>query len=213
MAVSVAVLMLVVTPFLAIRWYRLPFLGALFETNNVVSSINIKGWPATEQGVQYLDRLIALGEERLTSVRDFERIMTTNGYEPIWVSFVRPDGEQYALQITPIKFPAADFVSLFVVPYLMGLAFLGIGVWVYRLRSELWESRALLYFVSGVTVMTTTLFEISTTRYTNALWGLAILLSAGGLMYLALVSDPRAESAGGRLVWYAPTHACACYRG
>jgi len=38
-----------------------------------------------------------------------------------------------------------------------------------------------------------TLFEISTTRYTNALWGLAVLLSAGGLMYLAMVfPQPRA---------------------
>ena len=179
--------MLVVTPFLAIRWYRLPFLGALFETNNVVSSINIEGWPATEQGVQYLDRLIALDGERLTSVRDFERIMAANGYKPIWASFVRPDGEPYGLEITPIHFPTADFISLFIVPYLMGLAFLGIGLWAYRMRSELWESRALLYFVSGATVLTTTLFEISTTRYTNVFWGLAVLLSAGGLMYLALV--------------------------
>ncbi|MGB7873217.1 MAG: adenylate/guanylate cyclase domain-containing protein, partial [Anaerolineales bacterium] len=153
----------------------------------VVSSINIKGWPATEQGVQYLDRLVALDGERLTSVRDFEHIMAANGYEPIWVSFVHPNGKSYGIEITPIHFPSADFASLFVVPYLMGLAFLGIGLWVYRLRSELWESRALLYFVSGATVLTTTLFEISTTRYTNALWGLAVLLSAGGLMYLALV--------------------------
>ncbi|MGB7874746.1 MAG: hypothetical protein WBL25_10210, partial [Anaerolineales bacterium] len=75
MAMTAAIAMLVVTPFLAIRWYRLPFLGVLFETNNVVSSINIKGWPATEQGVQYLDRLVALDGERLTSVRDFEHIM------------------------------------------------------------------------------------------------------------------------------------------
>ena len=179
--------MLVLTPFWAIRWYRLPFLGALFETNNVVSSINIEGWPATEQGAQYLDRLIALDGERLTSVRDFERIMEANGYKPIRAFFIRPDGQAYNLDITPIHFPVADIVSLFIVPYLMGLAFLGIGLWAYRLRSELWESRALLYFVSGAAVMTSTLFEISTTRYTNALWGIAILVSAGGLMYLALV--------------------------
>ena len=186
-AVTIAIAILIVTPFLAMRWYRLPFLGALFETNNVVSSINIEGWPATEQGVQYLDRLITLDGEKLSSVRDFEHIMAANGYKPIRASLVRPDGVMYDVEITPIKFPFADIVSLFIVPYLMGLAFLGIGLWAYRLRSDLWESRALLYFVSGAAVMTSTLFEISTTRYTNVLWGLAILLSAGGLMYLALV--------------------------
>ena len=186
-ATATAIGLLALTPFWAMRWYRLPFLGALFETNNVVSSVNIEGWPATEQGVEYLDRLVALNGEPLTSVGDFERIMTANGYEPIQVSFVRPDGEAYDVEITPIHFPFANIVSLFIVPYLMGAAFLGIGLWAYRLRSDLWESRALLFFVSGATILTTTLFEISTTRYTNVLWGLGILLSAGGLMYLALV--------------------------
>jgi PAS domain S-box-containing protein len=186
-AATVAIAILALTPFWAIRWYRLPFLGALFKTNNVVSSVNIKGWPATEEGVKYLDRLVALNGETITNVRDFERIMAANEYEPIRVSFVRPDGEAYDVEITPIHFPLADLVALFIVPYLMGLAFLGIGFWAYRLRSDLWESRALLFFVSGASILTATLFEISTTRYTNALWGLGVLLSAGGLMYLALV--------------------------
>jgi PAS domain S-box-containing protein len=179
--------MLILTPFWAIRWYRLPFTGALFETNNVVSSINIEGWPATEQGVKYLDRLVALKGEPLDSVRDFERLMAANGYEPVRLSLVRPDGEAYEVEVTPIRFPLADLVSLFIVPYLMGVAFLGIGLWAYRLRSDVWESRALLYFVSGATALMTTMFEISTTRYTNVLWGLAVLLTAGGLMYLAMV--------------------------
>ena len=161
-AAAVAITMLVLTPFWAMRWYRLPFLGALFETNNVVSSVNVKGWPATEQGVKYLDRLVALNGEKLTSVRDFERIMSANGYAPIQASFTRPDGEEYSLEITPIHFPLADLIALFIVPYFMGVAFLGIGFWAYRLRSDLWESRALLFFVSGATILTTTLFEIST---------------------------------------------------
>jgi PAS domain S-box-containing protein len=179
--------MLVLTPFWAIRWYRLPFTGALYETNNVVSSINVQGWPATEQGVKYLDRLVTLNGEPLNSVRDFERIMAANGFKPVRLSLVRPDGETYEVEVTPIQFPLADLVSLFIVPYLMGVAFLGIGLWAYRLRGNLWESRALLYFVSGATVLMTTMFEISTTRYTNVLWGLAVLLTAGGLMYLAMV--------------------------
>jgi PAS domain S-box-containing protein len=200
---ALAIAMLVLTPFWAMRWYRLPFLGALFETNNVVSSVNIKGWPATEEGVKYLDRLVALNGETLTGVREFERIMAANGYKPIQVSLMRWNGEAYDVEITPIKFPLGDIVSLFIVPYLMGLAFLGIGLWAYRLRSDLWESRALLYFVSGATIMMTTLFEISTTRYTNVLWGLSILLSAGGLMYLALVfpQPTRMVRANPRLRW------------
>ena len=148
---------------------------------------NIQGWPATEHGVKYLDRLVALNGQTLTSMRDFEHIMESNRFEPVRLSLIRPDGDAYEVELTPIQFPFTDLVSLFIVPYLIGLAFLGIGLWAYRLRSDLWESRALLYFVSGATVLMTTMFEISTTRYTNAIWGLAVLLSAGGLMYLAMV--------------------------
>ena len=186
-AVSVAIVVLVLTPFWAMRWYRLPFLGVLFETNNVVSSINIDGWPGTEQGIQYLDQLKAINGEPINNVRDFEHIMTDNGYEPVQVSLMRRNGESYTVEVTPIHFPLADMVSLFIIPYLIGVIFLGIGLWAYRLRSDLWESRALLYFVSGVAVLTSTILEISTTRYTNVLWGLGILVSAGGLSYLALV--------------------------
>ena len=187
LALAIAIAMLILTPFWALRWYRLPFLGALFETNNVVSSINSQGWPATTAGVKYLDRLVAINGETVTGPRDIERIMSHNGYEPVELSMTRQNGSTYSVVVTPIPFPTSNLVSLFVIPYLMGLAFLAIGIWAYSLRSELWESRALLLFVSGATIMTSTLFEISTTRYTNVLWGLAILLAAGGLMYLALV--------------------------
>ncbi len=187
LAVAIALTILILTPFWALRWYRLPFLGALFETNNVVSSINVKGWPATEAGVKYLDQLVEINGEGVSSPRDIERIMSHNGYEPVTLSLVRPDGSAYSVLVTPIHFQIVDLMALFIIPYLMGLAFLAIGVWAYRLRSDLWESRALVLFVSGATIMTSTLFEISTTRYTNILWGLAILVAAGGLMYLALV--------------------------
>jgi len=187
LAASIALVMLILTPFWALRWYRLPFLGALFETNNVVSSINVKDWPATEAGVKYLDLLVEINGESIAGPRDIERIMSRNGYEPVTLSLIRQDGSAYSVVVTPIPFQFSDLIALFIIPYLMGIAFLSIGIWAYRLRSELWESRALVLFVSGATIMTSTLFEISTTRYTNALWGLAILLAAGGLMYLALV--------------------------
>jgi len=137
--------------------------------------------------VQYLDRLLALNGETLSSVRDIENILAANGYQPVELSLLRPNGEAYSVTVTPIKFPFGDLLSLFLIPYLMGVAFFGIGIWAYSLRSDRWESHALLLFVSGVATMTSTLFEISTTRYTNVLWGLEILVTAGGLIYLAFV--------------------------
>jgi PAS domain S-box-containing protein len=187
LAAGVAVALLILTPFWAVRFVRLPFLGVFLETNNVVASLGHEGWPAFDAGVKYRDHLDALGGEPITTARDIERILAGNGYQPIEASFTRPKGSQYSVEITPIPFPFEDLVSYYIVPSLVGFVFLLIGLWAYRLRSDRWESRALLLFVSGLSIMTSTLFEISTTRYTNALWGLAVLLTAGGMMYLSLV--------------------------
>ncbi len=186
-AAGAAIALLILTPFWAVRFTRLPFLGMFIETNNVVASLGREGWPALDAGVKYRDHLETLNGEPIVTARDIERILTGNGYQPVTAAFTRLDGSQYSVEITPIPFPFEDLISYYIVPSLVGFVFLLIGLWAYRLRNDRWESRALVLFVSGVSVMTSTLFEISTTRYTNLLWGPAILLTAGGMMYLALV--------------------------
>jgi len=187
LAAGVAIALLILTPFWAVRFARLPFLGVFIETNNVVASLGHEGWPAFDAGVKYRDHLDALNGEPIITARDIESTLAANGYQPIEAAFTRSNGTQYTVEITPIPFPFEDLVSYYIVPSLVGFVFLLIGLWAYRLRSDRWESRALVLFVSGVSIMTSTLFEISTTRYTNVLWGLAILLTSGGMMYLALV--------------------------
>jgi len=126
--VSVAIAILVLSPFWAKRWYRMPFLGMQLEPNNVVNAISGEGWPAHEQGIGFKDRLIALGGEPVSSVYQVEQVLTKNGYQPIQASFVNPIGEEVTPKITPIHVPLADLISLFIVPYFVGLTFLEIGV-------------------------------------------------------------------------------------
>jgi len=187
LSIAVAILMLILTPIWMVQWYRLPFLGASLEQNNVVSQINGTGWPARSMGVQYLDRLIELNGELVPDIRDVERVLAANGHEPIQATFVRPTGERLSLEITPIRPPILDVVSMFLVPYAVGVLFLIIGLWAYRIKPHLWESRALVLFASGVCTALATFLDISMTHHASLFWSIAILQSAGGLMYLALV--------------------------
>ncbi|MFT3891762.1 MAG: hypothetical protein QM730_09035 [Anaerolineales bacterium] len=57
LAAGIAVVLLILTPFWAARFARLPFLGAFIETNNVVASLGHEGWPAFDAGVKYRDHL------------------------------------------------------------------------------------------------------------------------------------------------------------
>ncbi len=186
-AVAVAALMLILTPVWAYRWVQIPFLGVSIEENNVVSQINGTDWSARAQGVKYLDRLVELNGEPVPDIRDVERVLAANGYKPIQATFVKQTGERFTLEITPVRPLLVDVISLFVVPYLMAVFFLVIGLWVYRIKPHLWESRALTLFASGVSVMLATFLDISMTHHATIIWSLGILQTAGGLAYLALV--------------------------
>ena len=187
LAGAVAVLVLIFSPFWTYQWTQVPFLGVSLEQNNVVSQINGTDWPARMQGVAFKERLLALNGEAVPDIKDVERVLIANGNRPIQATFLKPDGQTHTLSITPIHPPVVDVISMFVVPYVVGLLFLIIGFWAYRIKPHLWESRALALFVSGVSIMLTTFLDISMTHHAPILWSLAILQSAGGLAYLAFV--------------------------
>jgi PAS domain S-box-containing protein len=184
---AVAVFVLIFSPFWTYQWIQVPFLGVSLEQNNVVSQVNGTNWPARMQGVAFKEQLVALNGEAVPDIRDVQRLLTANGYQPIQATFLKPDGQTYSISITPIHPPLVDVLSMFVVPYIVGLLFLIIGFWAYRIKPHLWESRALALFVSGISVMLTTFLDISMTHHASILWSLALLQSAGGLMYLTLV--------------------------
>ena len=184
---AVAVFVLILAPFWTYQWVHVPFLGVSLEQNNVVSQVDGTDWPARTQGVTFKERLVALNGESVPDISDVQRVLTANGYRPIQATFLKPDGQTFSISITPIHPPLVDVISMFVVPYIVGLLFLIIGFWAYRIKPHLWESRALALFVSGISVMLTTFLDISMTHHASILWSLAILQSAGGLMYLTFV--------------------------
>jgi len=186
-AATVAILMLLLTPIWMFQWVQLPFLGAALEQNNVVSQIKGTNWPARLQGVKFLDRLVEINGKPVPDIRDVERALAANGYKPVQATFVKQTGERFTLEITPIHPSLIDLISLFVVPYLVAILFLTIGLWVYRIKPHLWESRALALFTSGVSMTLATFLDISVTHHASIIWSLGILQIAGGLMYLALV--------------------------
>ncbi|MEW6092839.1 MAG: GAF domain-containing protein, partial [Chloroflexota bacterium] len=184
----VAVAMLVFTPIWAFQVYRLPFIGVLLEPNNIVSKITGENWPATGAGARWPDQLIAVNGQPVTDTTQFYAALEANGFDSLELTFQRPDNDVPAgVYLQPIHMPLWDFVSLFVIPYLVGLVFLVIGVWAYRLRSGLRASHALLVFSASVSVATTTFFDMNTSHHVVALWTLSLPVAASACIHLALV--------------------------
>ena len=180
--------MLVLTPFWAAEWYRTPFLGMVLEPNNVVSQIKEPSWPARNDGVVFADRLSAMNGKPISGSDTLLNFMQQNGTKPVRVSFSHRTGGTFELTLNPLAHPpAADLVTYFVIPYIVGLAFLVIGLWTYTLRSDLQASRALLAFTSGLSVMTSGFLDMDTTRHAVLLWALSLGVTAASLAHLALV--------------------------
>jgi PAS domain S-box-containing protein len=186
---GLAVVMALLTPFWAVTWYRTPFLGLLLEPNNVVSAIASEGWPARASGIDLdYNRLLALNGRPTPDADSLTAILQEDGTSPVRATFARRDGTEFELTITPLAHPPfADLLTLFIIPYIVGLAFLVIGLWTYSLRRDLRASRALLVFTSGLSIVTTTFLDMNTTRHAVLFWALSLGLIGASLTHLALV--------------------------
>lgn len=184
---SIAVAMLVLTPVWAVRYYRTPFLGMLLEPNGVVSKISGEGWPARQAGAEWPDRLISINGHLLAFDDRPDHWLAEGDYRPVELVFEQHNMGRYYLVVTPVPMPRSNFIELFVVPYLVGLIFQGIGIWAYSLRRDLRSSRALLVFTSAVSITTTTFFDMNTTHHVVTMWSVSLPIAATALIYLALV--------------------------
>jgi hypothetical protein len=183
----VALVMAVLTPIWAVRYYQQPFLGILLEPNNIVSKITGKGWPASQAGAVWPEQLTVVNGKAVDNVLQVNTLLAENGNAPLQLEFVQRNDTVNDMTVTPVHMPVGDFISPFVIPYLVGLVFLVIGLWAYRLRGEQRASRALLIFASAVSATTTTFFDMNTTHHVVLLWAMSLPVAASACIHLALV--------------------------
>jgi len=186
-AAAVAIALLIITPFWARDWYRTPFLGIGLEHFNVINHLQGEGWGGHARGLTYPQRLVALDDTPVLTAQDTQRVMKARGFQRELATIERLDGTRYTVPIVPIRVPFMDLLSLFIVPWSVGAAFIAIGLWTYTSRPFQWESRALLLFVSGAAVMLATFLDVNSTHHATLWFSLGVLVAAGGLVYLALV--------------------------
>ncbi|HVM72235.1 MAG TPA: adenylate/guanylate cyclase domain-containing protein [Anaerolineales bacterium] len=182
-----ALAMLILTPVWAVDYYRQPFVGVLLEPNNIVSKIVGKNWPASQAGAVWPEQLVKLGDTPVKDVQQVKAYLAGNGDAPLWMEFIQRTGTARDVLVTPVQMTLGDFISLFVIPYLVGLVFLGLGLWAYFLRGGLRASRALLIFASAVSVTTSTFFDMNTTHHVVLLWAVSLSVAASACIHLALV--------------------------
>jgi signal transduction histidine kinase len=175
---------------LAFSWTQRPFLGAFVEKTfvfNGVGNRQAEAW-TTLRVVPDGRRLIAIDGVAVSDAGALSAELARRQVgDPVTLATLSPAGQQenYTVQLT--SFPLEDFARLFVVPFIIGLVYLGIGMWVFRLRRGEYAGRAFALTCALAAIAVGGIFDIYTTHVFTWAWTLAVANIGAGTISLGLV--------------------------
>ncbi len=186
-----ALVLMVIAPVLAVTWMRIPFVGVLVEPNLVISSALPTGrvpWEGFSQGLRHPMVLYALDGQPLANSADLVGLLGEQGVgaEIALQAGYMPEGAGN-FQIRLQAFPFADQLTYFWLPYIIGLIYLGSGIWVFNTRRYDRAAQAFAVFTSAVAIILFGFFDLFTTHALLPIWIFALGIAAGGVVSLGLL--------------------------
>lgn len=187
-ALVCAVIAAFAAPLLAISWSKLPFPGLLMEHTLVVNDIKGRNWNGQLSGIDYPQRVVRVGGVPVSSPAEAREVLAAAEIGQTISFFTRLPGGETRLfpSVALIQFPQLSLVRLFWVPYLVGLAYLSIGIWVFRAKGMARPGRALAFFCFCAAISCMLFFDAATTHMASALWVAGLALLGGALVSLAM---------------------------
>ncbi len=133
-AFAVALVSVIAALSLALSWSHRPFPGFLVEQTLVVTDTSGTNWAGPQAGIQHPQQVARIGGYAVTTKADFAAVLSAyQAGQQVSVLTRSPDGSSRLYpSITLADFPRQDLIHLFWMPYLIGLVYLGIGLWLLR---------------------------------------------------------------------------------
>lgn len=185
---AIAIISAASAPLLAIAWVQRPFPGFTVEHTLVVNDQTGSGWLGKTYGIVYSQRVARIAGVTVNTPAEFDAVLS--GYEvgqQVSIFTIDPAGMFRLYPAIPLqKFDTRDMIRIFWLPYLIGLVYLGIGVWVYRLIGKTKPGRALSAFCGTTSIAAMLVFDLSTTHLGVIIWMTAISQIGGTLISLAM---------------------------
>ena len=190
---AIAVILLIVAPVLAVDWVQhVPFPSVLVNPNLLVSDFSSADWGPTPQ-LAILDHITQINDTPTPDQRSYDQALIdayARGERQVKVVFLRtvannsrPCGTLVAPGLYQCEttrnlrmLQMSEFITLFGLPYVLGLIVLAIGIWVFRQRGNMRTSQVLALFAGCAAGVFGTYFDGYTT---NRLQWLAFLAFAG----------------------------------
>jgi signal transduction histidine kinase len=175
----------------ALSWFRMPFSGVFLENTLAVNNMDASGeiaWNARQQGLEFKDLIIAIDGQALDNYRQYvEIIQAGNIGDELTFTVQPPDGDIFQIQVELQKYPVADRIAYSIIPFVIGMVFLGSGLWVLSLRRADAAGRSFSIFTASVALASGGFFDVNTTSYFVHFWTVGLAMAGGALFHLALI--------------------------
>ena len=187
-AAGVATISVILAPLLALSWAKQPFPGFLMDHTLVVTDQNGEGWTGRAAGITFGQRVTRLGGSSVENDRDYQEVLDSLeiGRTVSIFTELREGGTKYFPSVELMAFAARDLFRLFWMPYLMGLAYLSIGAWIYVARGATRPGRALAFFCFAAGISQALYFDVFSSHVGTPVWAIAIAALGGSLLSLAM---------------------------
>jgi signal transduction histidine kinase len=189
LAVLVATgLVLVAAVVLAVQTARTPFPGLFTEPTLIVNESGDPDWAGYAAGLAIPDHLVALDGRLLDSTTALMRELSLHDLgDTATVTARDAEGQLRDVEVLLESIPIGAVLGYFVLPYAIGLIYLGIGTWVLlsRRRDQGGQVFALLCAIVALSVGL--MFDLYTTHRFPRLWIFAVSLLGSVLVHLALI--------------------------
>ena len=188
MIAGVTILSAFAAPLLALRWSDQPFPGFLVEQTLVVNDISGHGWTGHLQGIDYPQQVTRVGGFAIASSDQYQAALARlNIGEQASFFTHSPEGDiSLYPSVTLTPFPTRSLVRLFWMPYLVGVAYLAIGAWIYRVKGKSRPGRALAFFCYAAALTCILFFDAASSHAAPGLWVASFAMLGGALISLSL---------------------------
>jgi signal transduction histidine kinase len=188
---GIAAIIFILSLFLAYNWLKTPFIGGFFEQTLILNGSDTseagKQWALYEQGFGLGDQLVSVGNQPISNADDLNNALSSfRNNETIPVTIRASDGDLRTVDITLQPFPFPDQIAYFVLPAFLSLVFLGISLWIFGLRRTESAGRAFSMMAASLAIGIGALFDLYTSHRFTYIWIMAVALSGGALIDLAL---------------------------
>ncbi|MCF6277341.1 MAG: hypothetical protein L3J16_01125 [Anaerolineales bacterium] len=177
--------------FFAASWWNTPFIGAFTEHSMLFNGVGVHredgSWQLFNDGVvlnYHLEQIDGRDVRSSKEVRDVLSAFSVG--DTVSITYTDPDGNPVSREIVLEKFSNTDRINYYFLPNFIGLIYLVIGAWIFKLRRTESAGRAFTIFATSLAIGASGLFDIYTTHYLTYLWTFAIALAGGAFFDLAL---------------------------